>query len=197
MKSKLKSLFKRDSGLLDISTVQKYIETVTSNAGLNARFDANATAPCTSKNTLIIPAFNGDVTQEDLHKLRWWVLHECLHHVKGPEAFPIGEKELGFDARHSPLAAIWNIFEDNRIEKAGAKDYRGDKLILDQGWRTVLEQNKKDLEHVLKNADGEMDDAFAVRVVVVEAVREDAVREHRVAQRQALALADDDALART
>ena len=96
------------------------------------------------------------MTQEDLHKLRWWVLHECLHHVKGPEAFPIGEKELGFDARHSPLAAIWNIFEDNRIEKAGAKDYRGDKLILDQGWRTVLEQNKKDLEHVLKNADGEM-----------------------------------------
>lgn len=170
MKSKLKALFKRDSGLLDIRTVQKYIETVTNNAGLNVRFDPDAPAPCTNKNTLIIPAFNENATQEDLKKLRWWVLHESLHHTKGPESFEIGDKELGFDARHSPLAAIWNIYEDERIEKAGAKDYRGDRQIIDDGWRTLMQgQQGKDLEHVLKNAGEEMQKVGAAWYLNVKA----------------------------
>lgn len=156
MRNPLKNLFKRDSGLLDIRTVQRYIETVTNNAGLNVRFEPNIPAPCTNKKTLLIPAFNGDVSQDDLKKLRWWVLHESLHHTKGPQAFEIGEKELGFDARHSPLAAIWNILEDERIEKAGAKDYRGDRQIIDDGWRTLMNDQGKDLEHVLKNAKEDM-----------------------------------------
>lgn len=154
--AKLKQLFNKACGLLDIATVQKYIETVTNNAGLSARFDPNIKEPCTNKNTLLIPTFTEDVTQDDLKKLRHWVLHETLHHTKGPDAFDIGERELGFDARHSPLAAMWNIFEDYRIEKAGVKDYRGDRRIIDDGWKQILEGDMKNLEHVLKNAKDDM-----------------------------------------
>lgn len=146
---------KNKPGLLDVHTAQKYIDTVTGAAGLTVEYRQNLPAPCTNKKRLLIPSFSQDITEGDLKKLRWWVLHESLHHIKGPDAFDMGE-QLGFDARHSPLAAIWNIYEDNRIEKAGAKDYRGDRIILDDGWRTMLLEHEEKLIDVLKNADEDM-----------------------------------------
>lgn len=140
------------SGILEIHTVQKYIETCAKNAGLRVRFDPHCKIPCTSKNTMIIPKLTGDISETDIAKLRWWVVHECLHHSKGSEAFHLGE-EIGFDARHSPFATIWNIFEDNRIERAGAKDYRGDARTIDEGWRIQTEEAVDKIGDVLRNAD--------------------------------------------
>lgn len=143
---------KSRSGILEIQTVQKYIETVAEDAGLSVRFDPKCTTPMTSKNTMIIPKLTGNTTRDDIAKLRWWVLHECLHHTKGKKAFELGD-ELGFDARHSPLATIWNVFEDNRIERAGSKDYKGDNRIIDEGWRLQTEEAVDNIAKVLKDSD--------------------------------------------
>ena len=118
------------SNLNEIHTLSAWVRTITGQSGLTTQF-VKTPSPYTSGSTIFIPAFTSNMSDEDISKIRWYVLHECLHHTEGPDIFRIAdENKLTQD---SPLASVFNVIEDARIERAGAKKYRGDKDIISTG----------------------------------------------------------------
>lgn len=118
------------SNLNEISTLANWVRTITGQSGLRARF-VDAPGPYTDGDTIYIPSFSARMTEDDITKIRWWVLHECLHHTEGERVFQIA-KDNNLTQGHE-LGNIFNILEDVRIERAGAKKYRGDKEVISAG----------------------------------------------------------------
>lgn len=141
------------SGLLEIHTLHAYIHTLCDTAGLTAKFvDDDGSGPWTDGKIIVIPKFWTNITKEDIAKLRYFVLHECLHHIEGPGVFKIAEENALNN--HSPLMAIHNILEDERIEREGSKRYIGDRAIIDEGCDITL----TNMHHAVSTGTKELDE---------------------------------------
>jgi cobalamin biosynthesis protein CobT len=112
-------------------------------------FDPDCKVPHTSKDTIYIPQPSIDITQDDCLRLRQAVLHESLHHIKGPEIFNISE-ENALKPMAEGLGTLLNVFEDSRIEREGSRDFLGDKEILVDGkglfYRDFKDSKLKELD---------------------------------------------------
>ena len=150
------------SPLLDLPTLERWIHTICDRAKLTVRFKEGVTTPCTDQNgNILLPPLRHYMTEEGNTRIRHNVLHECLHHIKGPEVFDL-MREAGFGSapgqapasQRSPLAALLNILEDYRIEREGAKDYKGDQHVLRDNWNDYI---KHVTDHFTKTKGKEVD----------------------------------------
>lgn len=116
--------------ILSSRIARRYIRTVANDADLEVIFSDASSSPYTDGKTVYIPEFNSYTTQEDVDKLKHFVLHEALHHSKGKEFFDI-LRDNGLSGEDK-LGTVANIFEDNRIEKLGSRDYRGDNNTIER-----------------------------------------------------------------
>ena len=114
--------------MLDIHSTTRYIRMITDMADLSVVYDDDATYPYTSDKRIVLPRPNTHASDEDLLKLSKFALHEALHHIHGPDAFRI-MRENGMKS-DEPLGTIFNIFEDNRIEREGSAAYPGDAQVI-------------------------------------------------------------------
>jgi cobalamin biosynthesis protein CobT len=144
--------YDRDSAILEIGTIQKYIRTVADNAGLSAFFKEGIPTPYTDGKNLFFPKLNSSISTSDIKKLRHYVLHETSHHTKGPKAFEIANKAFPKgNANESPLFNIFNFIEDERIERAASQEYKGDTAILDEGWNEHYTEQLPEIEKFIKS----------------------------------------------
>lgn len=132
------------SALLKVPTLQRWIRTVTGQAGLRARFSKSAQIAYTTEKEIVIPAFGSDITERDIIKLRHFVAHECAHHTEGSflsDTYGTLCRRYNVDFFGDHLVGhLWMILEDSRIERAGAKKYSGDKKIYSEGWAELLKE---------------------------------------------------------
>jgi hypothetical protein len=83
----------------------------------------------TNGKTITLPAVTAPVTDEAMRKLYGFVIHESGHHSR-PDAFKI-LKALPSDTPE-PLHALFNIAEDDGMERQVAHTFRGDAIALGQ-----------------------------------------------------------------
>jgi hypothetical protein len=87
----------------------------------------------TNGERIILPRIRQPVTKEALDNLYGYVIHECGHHSR-PEAFDIINAAKPPDA----VCAIYNILEDDGMEREVAQMYGGDAKALGEhnalGW---------------------------------------------------------------
>jgi cobalamin biosynthesis protein CobT len=82
--------------------------------------------------TITFPVLKQPITEEQLATLHGYVIHECGHNVR-PEAFKI----LNSAQPPSHVCAIYNIVEDDGMERERANEWRGDKKAL-SGMNSIL-----------------------------------------------------------
>ena len=117
--------------MVEIGDLRRYCEFMTRTAGLVLRWDPEAVTARTDGHTIYLPEFNSRMTEADAHRLGAFVVHESAHHRHGRDLFRImKENPMTPD---SPLAAILNLIEDERIERKVNSEYRGDGIRLSDG----------------------------------------------------------------
>lgn len=119
---------------IELSTAQAYIETITKRAGLTVRYDYHTKVPYTTGKQIVLPMLNTGVKKESITRLRYFILHECLHHIYGSGIFNLITKYK----QNSILRSIINLLEDGFVETAHLTSiYSGDKAVL----KNNLERN--------------------------------------------------------
>lgn len=119
----------RVCSVLEIDRINTVLHRRCESQGVSLQWSRTApTAMTDGKNKVIIPILHSPITQDAMDKLYGYVVHECGHHAR-PEAFKI----LGSAQPNEALQAIYNIMEDDGMERQVANEYAGDALALGQG----------------------------------------------------------------
>ncbi len=97
-----------------------------------------STASTNSIGQITLPVIKQPITKDDLTKTHMYVVHECGHLLR-PEAFEICKKEQPSPELHS----IYNIVEDDGMERDMANRHLGDAKVLGQGNVLICESGKE------------------------------------------------------
>lgn len=138
--------------LAEIDALRTWVTLQAGRSDLSVRFEDGLIGPYTTSKEVVIPTPNSMMTEEDVIKLRGFVIHEMGHHIHGPEIFSICEKN-GLVNGH-PLPFILNLSEDSRTERASAMQYKGDAVALSASRRLLSEVNLNQLTTQIKRRGG-------------------------------------------
>ena len=115
----------RHSPLTSTDHLTKIITSRCEDFGIELKFDPYASTAYTNGKRITIPAIKQPVSSEALDTLYGYIIHECGHHVR-PEAFDI----LRIAKPPEHLCALFNIVEDDSMERERAYEWKGDKVAL-------------------------------------------------------------------
>ena len=114
----------RPAGVLEVDHVLNVCQRRCDDLGVTVRY-ANVETASTDGHNITLPYVNHPITQQTLDRLYGFVIHECGHHLR-PEAFAI--LEAAQPPKH--LQAIYNIIEDDGMERERAMAWLGDRKAL-------------------------------------------------------------------
>lgn len=103
--------------------------------GISVRFDWQAQTASTDGRNIILPQLAQPVTVEQLDLLYGQIIHETGHHLRS-DAFKIMKRAK--PPRH--LCALYNIVEDEGMERERALEWRGDAKGLSVMNRILIKQ---------------------------------------------------------
>lgn len=136
------------ASILDLDRVLAVIERRCGDNNVSLEWDtceflspsAPVPPPRTSKNTIHLPMPRLPITEADLQKLYGYVVHECGHHLRS-DVFTCLEnlKINGEDPKQAAFGAIFNIVEDDAMEREQALAFKGDAKTLGIGNTMGLE----------------------------------------------------------
>lgn len=122
----------RKTGLHQLAALQRWIRITCQRAKLNVRFEDGIPTAYTTRDCIYIPRPIDGMSEDDEWLLRFQVCHEADgHQVEGHEIFQLME-DNALDMRQ-PLGAILNMIEDQRIERAAARRYKGNAIVISNG----------------------------------------------------------------
>ena len=114
--------------------------------GVQLHFDPYAKTACSDGHTITIPQVKQPITQRSLDTLYGFIIHECGHHLR-PEAFTI----LRGAEPPAHVCALYNIIEDDGMERERANEWRGDRKALSTMNRIIVEQVAVSWENAIAN----------------------------------------------
>jgi len=126
------------SDVLDIDRMISVIQRRCGSQGVTLTFDPHARTAMTNGRDITIPAIHHPVTEDAMTKLHGFVVHECGHHQR-PDAFAICN---ALDKKTTPeeLFALFNIVEDDGMEREVANAYAGDAVALGRQNAVILKE---------------------------------------------------------
>ena len=109
----------------EVSHVYKIAQVRCEDNGISVRFDVNAETAYTDGGSIVLPGIKQPITKKDLDIVYGMTIHETGHILR-KDAFKILKKAK--PPQH--LAALFNITEDDGMERERALDYAGDGKAL-------------------------------------------------------------------
>lgn len=128
----------RLNGVVDPNHIIAVAQRRCEDHGVTVKFDPYVDTAMTNGREITIPAIKSPVTDTALEKLYGYLIHECGHHGR-PKVFDIMNtaKPPGY------LAGLYNIIEDEGMERATAAKWRGDHLALSNANHIILNECSK------------------------------------------------------
>ena len=126
----------REVSVLELDKIINVLQRRCESMNVTLKWDKHAQTACTNGKDITIPAVTLPVTKEAMDKLYGFVIHEAGHHSR-PEAFDI------LNAVKNPseaLCAIYNIVEDDGMERSVAEQYNGDAIALGMMNNVILKE---------------------------------------------------------
>jgi len=144
--------------ILDIRHLRNDVVRRCAEHGLTVRFEDGAPTAYTNRGEVVFPELQPPITMDDLKKLRCAKAHEPGHRLRFKS---IELLEQAYLPKGHPLGALWNIVEDEIMEREVQQKWRGDRVDLVEGhnviaretaesWRKGLEGGKTAGEHAVK-----------------------------------------------
>lgn len=134
---------------IDVERIASMVHRRCGDMGVTVTFCPRTRTAFTNGKDITFPALKQPVTQEMLDTLYGYAIHETGHHLR-PDAFKILRS-----AQPPPhLCAIFNIVEDDGMERERALEWKGDRIALSvmndilvrevsDSWKPVLEEGKE------------------------------------------------------
>ena len=134
---------------IDVERISSMVHRRCGDLGVTVTFDPQARTAYTNGQNITFPALKQPVTQEMLDTLYGYAIHETGHHLR-PAAFAILKS-----AQPPPhLCALFNIVEDDGMERERAMAWKGDRHALSvmneilirevsATWKPILEEGKE------------------------------------------------------
>jgi hypothetical protein len=112
--------------------------------GVSVSFCPRAPTASTNGRHITIPAIRHPITKDKLAITYGYVIHECGHHTR-PDAFKI----LNSAQPPPALSAIYNIAEDDGMEREVASKWKGDRIALGNMNSLLVDEVRESWEPVL------------------------------------------------
>lgn len=125
----------QEAPLLEIDKIVNVIQRRCDSNGVTLKWSPRATTASTDGKTIILPVIRRPITADALWKLYGFIVHEPGHHSR-KEAFEI----LKAAKPSTALSALYNIVEDDGMEREVASKYKGDAKALGMGNNVILKQ---------------------------------------------------------
>lgn len=119
--------------------------------GINVRFEPHARTASTNGTSIILPAIKQPVDREAMDTLYGFVIHECGH-IQRPEALDILNTARPSDG----VSAIYNITEDDSMERWVGRQFRGDSKALGRMNDIVVGRCAENFAKKFKEFEGEV-----------------------------------------
>lgn len=113
--------------ILNLSEYERYVRAIADRACLQVVWTEAGTCPMTDGKRISCPIVNAGTSEEQYFKTLSSLTHE-VSHVLFSSFTLLKDAKLAPDSK---LGAVWNIFEDARIEELMGALYRGDKQLFD------------------------------------------------------------------
>ena len=154
--------------ILDIRHLRNDVVRRCHEQGLTVRFEEGAPTAYTNRNEVVFPEVQPPITMDQLKKLRCAKAHEPGHRLRFKSIELLEQATL---PKGHPLGALWNIVEDEIMEREVQTKWRGDRVDLVEGhhviaretassWKEGLEKGHKAGENAVK--------AIAAYLVAIE-----------------------------
>ena len=140
---------KQLASVIDVNNLMGVIHNRCDDLGVTVEFDPTAPTAYTNGRHIVFPAIEQPVTQDKMDTLYGYAIHECGHHQR-PDCFKI------LNAARPPqhLCALYNIIEDDGMERERSLEWRGDMKAIctmndilirqvSDSWAPTLEKGKK------------------------------------------------------
>ena len=114
-----------EASVIDVDHMLSVCQRRCGDHGITVRFKRDAATAYTNGQDIVIPLIKQPITKDKLDTVYGMVIHETGHHLR-PEAFTILNKAR--PPEH--LACLFNITEDDGMERERAKAWRGDAKAL-------------------------------------------------------------------
>jgi len=123
------------AGVFDVANITSIVHRRCADLGVNLVFDEQGGTAHTDGKTITLPALHQPITQDQLDLMYGYVIHECGHHLRD-EAFKI----LHSAQPPEHVCALFNILEDDGMERDRANEWRGDCKALSQMNEILIER---------------------------------------------------------
>lgn len=136
------------SSVIDTNHIVAVAQARCADHGVTVEFSQYASTASTNGSKITIPTITQPVTQDAMDKLHGFLIHECGHHLR-PDVFTILK-----NAKPKPnLAALFNIVEDEAMERDMASRWRGDHIALANANEIIMNECVDSWGEVFKNPD--------------------------------------------
>lgn len=130
----------KDVSILELDRISNVLQRRCGSMGVSLKWDPNASTAMTNGKEIIIPSVTLPVTTEAMDKLYGFVIHESGHHTR-PDVFKILR---ALDNPPQALCALFNIAEDDGMEREVAEKYIGDAVGLGKQNNIILGELTKE-----------------------------------------------------
>lgn len=137
------------ASVLEVNKVGNLCRRRCDNVGVYVEFIEGLQTAETDGKNIRIPALLQPVSKEQLEVTYGFVVHECGHHTR-PEAFDI----LKGAKPGAALAGIYNVVEDDGMERAVAERYRGDAAALGRSNKIIMDKIVKNFKEEFAKYEG-------------------------------------------
>ena len=139
----------RIASVLDVNHLMSVIHNRCNDLGVTMEFDPDAPTAYTNGKHIVMPAIEQPITKEKMDLLYGYTIHECGHHQR-PDCFKI----LNTARPPEHLCALYNIIEDDGMERERSMEWRGDMKAIcvmngilirkvSKSWAPTLEKGKQ------------------------------------------------------
>lgn len=137
------------TSVVDVNNLTNIIHNRCEDLGVTVEFDPHAPTAYTNGKHIVLPAISQPFTREKMDTLYGYTIHECGHHMR-PDCFKI----LNSARPPQHLCALYNIIEDEGMERERSAEWAGDMKALctmndilirkvTDKWKPILEKGKE------------------------------------------------------
>lgn len=131
------------AGVLDADRLVCVAQRRCEDLGVSVEFSHRTDTAYTDGARIVLPVLAQPVTQEELDTLYGYLIHETGHHLR-PDAFKILKSAQPPDH----VCAIYNIIEDDGMERERAMEWRGDKKALSITNNILISRSLRQFESI-------------------------------------------------
>ncbi len=139
----------KTKSIVDLNNLISVVQRRCDDHGVTLRYDKTATTAYTDGRSITLPKLKAPFSQTAYDKLYGFVVHECGHHSR-PDAFKIAQSARPNDR----LMSLYNIIEDEAMERDVASQHKGDAVALGRMQSVLLDEARDAIKEVQrKNPD--------------------------------------------